>query len=103
MHTIVRDHKTKASKEILEEHFGEHYDIKAIKKSVALLRTGKVNVGVISDASIPEHIYALANIPQRIIKFGPCFHSAERTTQDAASGLLHEATHTIYIENRGSL
>ena len=98
MDAIVRDHKTKESKEILKEHFGEHYDIKAIEKSVTLLKNGKVGVEAVNNTKIPEHVNAYSvtykGLPQKI-GFGPSFYSPDRTTQDTAGTILHEASHAL--------
>ena len=98
MHAIVRDHRKKASKEILKEHFGEHYDIKAIEKSVTLLEKGKVNVEAVNsdDAEIPECVSGYAHSePPHEIGFSPAFHSEELSTQHRAGVILHEASHAL--------
>ena len=96
MHTIVNDYGNKEHKAILNEHFGEHHNIDAIKKSVTLLKKGKVNVGAVSDAEIPEYVSAHTYMePPQSIWFGPHFHSPKRTTQDTAGTILHEASHAL--------
>ena len=100
MDAIVRDHKTKESKKILKEHFGEHYDIKAIGKCVTLLENGKVDVDAVNndDPKIPEDVegYSYFREPPEEIGFTPTFHSEKLTTQFRAGVILHEASHALW-------
>ena len=93
MHTIVNDYENKEHKAILNEHFGEHHDIKAIQKHVDMLRTGKVGIKVVR-SNQPFEAWTKKQTGK--VAFGLSFHSEDKTTQRRAGVLLHEATHALW-------
>ena len=96
MHTIVNDYGNKEHKAILNEHFGEHHNIDAIREHVAMLRNGKVKIGKIKATRMDSPVEALSKKRTGKIVFGPEFHSVEKTAQRTAGTLLHEATHILW-------
>ena len=97
MHTIANK-ENEEHKAILNQHFGEHHDIEAIRKHVNMLRTGEVKIGAIKAVDLdPLCAASTTGKPgSKIVKFGPYIHSAGKTTQDTAGTLIHEATHALW-------
>jgi hypothetical protein len=95
MHTIVDGHENPKHKAILNEHFGEHHDIEAIKAHVNMLKTGEVKIGAIKDNLKKSTTIAVTHPKTGVIRFGTPAHSAKRPAKSTAGTLLHEASHAL--------
>jgi isochorismate synthase EntC len=99
MHTIVNNPEKEEHKAILNEHFGEHHNIKQITQYVNRLKTGTVKIGAIKDTTLAKVVIATTRKMDTDpnIRFGNTFHSEEskRTPKDAAGTLIHEASHAL--------
>jgi hypothetical protein len=99
MHTIAHDHEKPEHKAILNEHFGEHHNIDAIKQHVATLKTGEVKIGAIKDTAMGSQYAKTKWGPGTTnpkVHFGGLSHTAGRTAQDTAGTLVHEASHALW-------